>query len=69
MQMKTDRTYSNQDESTGALKQRFVKIGFKEEVINKECEQDWEAITNEPKEADLLVNSIKNFTKEKKAQQ
>ena len=56
-----------QDEVSGALTQRFANRGIKEEQIHKVCEEELEALVKEPKEADLLVSSIKNYTKEKKA--
>jgi hypothetical protein len=45
-----------------------MKLGLKEELAIKWCEEALEAIEKDPEEEELLVKAIKNYSKEKKAE-
>ena len=46
---------------------RFVKLGAREDLCIKWCEEAIQAAEKEPAEAELLTRAIKNFSKEKKS--
>lgn len=47
--------------------QRFLSIGIRNELISKWSEEALNFMEKEPEEEELLIKSIKNFSKEKKA--
>lgn len=47
---------------------RFVKLGAREDLCYKWCEEAIQSAEREPAEAELLTRAIKNFSKEKKSQ-
>jgi hypothetical protein len=49
------------------LIKRFISLGVKEELVKSWAEEALNAMENEPEEFELLIKSIKNYTKEKKA--
>ena len=46
-----------------------MRLGFKEDMLVSCCEEALKELQKEPEEQDILVRSIKNFTREKKAEQ
>ena len=47
---------------------RFVRLGAREDLCYKWCEEAIQSADKEPAEAELLTRAIKNFSKEKKSQ-
>ena len=46
-----------------------MKLGLKEELAVKWCEEALAAIEKDPEDEELLVRAIKNYSKERKAEQ
>ena len=46
---------------------RFVKLGAREDLCYKWCEEAIQSAEREPAEAEFLTRAIKNFSKEKKS--
>ncbi len=46
---------------------RFVKLGAREDLCFKWCEEAIQSAEREPGEQELLITAIKNFSKEKKS--